>query len=430
MLVPERLWQLFIKSAGVCTDTRLLQPNQLFFALYGDNFNGNSFALKALELGALAAVVSDPDLQKDNRCMVVEDTLVTLQALATQYRSEFNIPVIGITGSNGKTTTKELMASVLKTTLRVHFTQGNLNNHLGVPLTILSMPKTTEIAIIEMGANHQGEIRKLCQIAQPTHGLITNIGKAHLEGFGGYEGVKKAKSELYHYLHKHHGLIFYHQDDEVLLSVLPDRCRTISYGTHAEEHPDYGFNIVKTEPFLQLESFSPVQATISSQLYGLYNIPNIMAAVSIGHHFKLTIPSLQKGVYDYVPANQRSQWVPWHAHQVMMDAYNANPTSMAIAVQTFQLYPAEHKILILGDMKELGDWSLMEHQAIVDKIAEHKWSQVILIGDWFGRTKHAYRHFATTDEAKTFIDAQSWPPSTILLKGSRGMKLEKIIQQD
>lgn len=430
MLVSELLWQLFNKSTGVCTDTRLLRPGQLFFALQGENFNGNLFASKALELGALAVVVSDPNLKGDDQYILVENTLLTLQALATQYRAEFQIPVIGITGSNGKTTTKELMASVLKTTFRVHFTQGNLNNHLGVPLTILSMPEDTEIAIIEMGANHQGEIRELCQIAQPTHGLITNIGKAHLEGFGGYEGVKKAKSELYDYLSKHQGLIFYNRDDEVLHSVLPAQCRTISYGTFLETPPDYIFELVESEPFLHLKMISPLQENIRSQLYGLYNVPNIMAAAVVGHHFQVTISAIQNGVYEYIPNNQRSQWVSWQGHQVMMDAYNANPSSMALAIQTFRKHHAAHKILILGDMRELGEWSLPEHQTIVDKINEDKWAEVILIGDWFGHTRHTFHHFATTDEAKTYVNAQTWPPSTILLKGSRGMKLEKIIQQD
>lgn len=427
MQVSDHLWQTFKSCTGICTDSRQLLPGQLFFALHGDNFDGHAFVSGALEKGAIAAVISNPALAGDPRYILVPDTLKALQGLARRHRLTFDIPVIAITGSNGKTTTKELMASVLKTFYKVHYTHGNLNNHLGVPLTLLSMPADTQVAIIEMGANHQGEIRELCEIAWPTYGLITNIGKAHLEGFGGYEGVKKAKGELYVFLANNKGTIIFNADDEVLSQLIPSGCKTISYGQSANRHPDFHFHLTTASPTININCHAP-QSSFPSQLYGLYNVPNILAAIVAGLHLNVPIPNIKQGIFSYLPANQRSQWLTWHGHQVMMDAYNANPSSMSLAIQTFEMHPAERKILILGDMRELGEWSLVEHQQIVNILTDKPWYEVILIGEWFGKTKHPFRHFATTGEAKDYITKQFWPPSTILLKGSRGMTLEKIIQ--
>lgn len=419
----QELHELFLTSAGVCTDTRKLEPNQLYFALSGTNFNGNTFAKQAIKEGALKAII-DQEIYKSTNTILVKDTLKTLQDLAAYHRKYLGLTIIGLTGSNGKTTTKELINAVLSQQFTVYATKGNFNNHIGVPLTLLAMNKHTEIGIVEMGANHQKEIEALSTIAQPNYGLITNFGKAHLEGFGGIQGVIKGKSELYQYLQKTNGTAFINDLDTTQM----DRSNQINNKkTFGSSQSDYPISLEKTSPTLTI-SFA--NTSITSQLSGSYNFTNIGAAIAIGSYFKLSPKIIKKGIESYLPDNNRSQLISRKNYNVILDAYNANPTSMAAALYNLQSQQESSSVAFIGDMFEVGATTLKEHQEILSLAHQLNISQVIAIGPSFGQSKPLNESQQLFDSYDAF--AKAYTPkittnSIILIKGSRGMKMERIL---
>jgi UDP-N-acetylmuramoyl-tripeptide--D-alanyl-D-alanine ligase len=429
----QSLYQLFLSGCGISTDSRNVKKGDIFFALKGENFDGNQYALQSLQNGAVLAVADDLHLPDHPALFKVLDVLVTLQRLANLHRKQFSIPIIAITGSNGKTTTKELIAAVLNIHYPTHFTKGNLNNHIGVPLTLLAMPLNTEIAVIEMGANHQGEINDLCHIAEPTHGLITNIGKAHLEGFGGVEGVKMGKSELFKYLKD--GCIFLNQMDETLVSLSLDNKKKIIYTLSAQPDPNnalYEIENLPTQEFLRVAFLSENGDYISAQthLTGNYNLGNIMSAIAVGKYFKVPGDKIKMALENYVPSQNRSQYISYKGGKIILDAYNANPSSMEASLYNLFSIPHLHKIAILGDMFELGDEASVEHKRIADFADNPSLSQVILIGKNFEQValEKKWVHFNTATEAKNYFDSLPFSTSLLLIKGSRGMKLETLVE--
>jgi len=423
------LYELFQQNPQVQTDTRKLKLGDIYFALKGPNFNGNVFALAALEQGASYAIVDEPipySQAIDNRILQVDDVLTTLQALAKHHRAQFNIPFIGITGSNGKTTTKELVYTVLASHFKTYTTQGNLNNHIGVPLTLLSIGMDAQMAVIEMGANHQKEIESYCAYTMPNYGLITNCGKAHLEGFGSEEGVKKGKGELFDYLRTHEGAAFVMSDYDYLVHMSAGLSAVYTYGNTSG---DLQADAATVNGFLQVNftKGSPIQ-TIQTQLVGEYNLPNILAAVSIGLHFKVPAEKIKAAIENYAPSNSRSQLLKWNGNDIILDAYNANPSSMQLAIENFAKLNAAHKIVCIGGMKELGETSLSEHQALINLLEKHHWEQVILVGGDFENCQHPYTYFTNALEAKQWLKAQSFENRTILIKGSRGIRMEQLIE--
>lgn len=428
------LYNHFLEHPIVCTDTRDIKPGSIFFALKGDNFNANKFAEQALNSGCSLAVIDEAEYRKDNRFLLVDDVLSALQALANYHRKQLTIPVISITGSNGKTTSKELINAVLSQKYNVLATKGNLNNHIGVPLTLLNISKKHEIAIVEMGANHQGEIAMLCKIAEPDFGMITNIGKAHLEGFGGYEGVVKAKSEMYHYIKEKGGKLFVNTDNP-LLRTLSEGINKVSFGT--SDNTDFTGIFVESNPFVKLKfkAKQDVQnitkkPTVLTQLVGNYNYENILAAACIGHYFKVSEVEIQKGLEGYVPSNNRSQVMKTQHNTLLLDAYNANPSSMNAAIENFAQMDQPNKMVILGDMLELGDDSRKEHDAIVKLLNNKKITNVILVGPFFMESGKLIKAttFSNSDEAVSYLKKNSVRDTTILIKGSRGIKLEKVAE--
>lgn len=426
------LYDLFLEHPQVTTDSRDCKTGSIFFALKGEFFNANEFAAQALEKGCAFAVVDDQAYARDNRYIVVKDVLKALQELATRHRMEMGAKIIGITGSNGKTTTKELIASVLQQKYKVLYTQGNLNNHIGVPLTLLQLRPEHQLAVIEMGANHQGEIRALCEIARPDFGLITNVGKAHLEGFGSFEGVIKTKGELYEYVANNGLGIFINIDNDFLNGIaekhhIPE-LKQITYSI--KKHPDLSMVTCKLEssdPFLTLECQTGSTFTLQTKLVGSYNTENVLAAITTGHFFGLKNAQIQAGIEQYEPRNNRSQLTVSENNKLIVDAYNANPTSMQAAIENFARMAVENKMLILGDMRELGEDSLNEHQAIVDLLIEKGFDKVVLTGTEFARTKHSFKSFLNIDALNTYLEQNPVKNHTILIKGSRGIQLEKII---
>jgi len=423
----EDLYSIYLKHPVVCTDTRNIKQDSIFFALKGANFNANTFAKEALTKGAKYCVI-DEEAYYTEGCILVEDVLIALQKLANHHRKQSKIPFIGITGSNGKTTTKELTAAVLSKKYKTLFTQGNLNNHIGVPLTLLSLTKEHEIAIIEMGANHQGEIAELCKIAEPDYGMITNIGKAHLEGFGGPEGVIKAKSELYHFIKAKGSKLFVNADDELLLK-LSHGILKVTYGTHKGANCE---GLYDKESFLAKGIFidDGIEVEIQSQLAGRYNFYNILAATCVGFYFGLKLSEVKSAIEGYVPSNNRSQIVKKGNNTIWVDAYNANPSSMKTAVENFAELPQKGKVLILGDMFELGEDSAKEHQALAELIESKKvWDGVYLVGKEFGKTKSGAKFFENMDAFLEWVDNNPLKEKTILLKGSRGMAMERVMEK-
>ncbi|MBX7095822.1 MAG: UDP-N-acetylmuramoyl-tripeptide--D-alanyl-D-alanine ligase [Flavobacteriales bacterium] len=421
----EALYRHFLAYPKISTDTRKIEKDSIFFALKGPNFNANQFALQALEAGAAMAVVDDPTLPKNDRLFLVKDVLEALQQLAQQHRDQLSIPVLALTGSNGKTTTKELIHSVLSEKFRTLATKGNLNNHIGVPLTLLEINANHEFAIIEMGANHQKEIEALCTIAHPTCGLITNIGKAHIEGFGGEEGIKKGKGELFDYLKSQQGKLFVNGDSSVLMEMAEHADRLV-YGSKADFFVQ-GKNL-GADPFLKLEWIENNQSLfITTQLIGKYNFDNAMAAIAIGKYFGLTREQIKHGLEKYLPENNRSQIVKKGTNVLIMDAYNANPSSMKVALENFAEMQAGNKRFIIGDMLELGDASEKEHWNIVS-LTEELNLNGIFVGPIFGNLPEIKNkvHFATTDEAMLYLKSNPIENTHILVKGSRGMKLERL----
>ena len=420
----DTLLQLFLSSRSICTDSRKVKAGDLFFALKGANFDGNEHVLSALEKGALAAVADDATLFADvpKGVFLVDNALQALQQLARLYRDTFKIPVVALTGSNGKTTTKELVATVLAQKYKVHFTQGNLNNEIGVPLTLLSTPSDSETLIVEMGANHQGEIDALCQIANPDYGLITNIGLAHLEGFGGPEGVKKGKSEMYRYLQSRGGTIFLNTSDPTLVDLVPVNGKVLTYDAN-------DFSIVENTTFLTLTDDR--NKIIKTQLTGDYNKSNVAAAIFIGSYFGVEEARVYEALENYIPTNNRSQQIEFKGCFLIKDAYNANPSSMTSALNSLIHNVKSAKVVILGDMLELGDFSPKEHQKVLDLICSYPDMEAILIGPRFGEFRDAYkaRFYNSVQEAYPDINWHDWQGKTVLLKGSRGIALEKLLEE-
>jgi UDP-N-acetylmuramoyl-tripeptide--D-alanyl-D-alanine ligase len=423
----EELYTLFLRHPIVCTDTRNIKPGSIFFALKGANFNANEFAKEALNKGCSYAVI-DEEKHYSEGCILVDDVLKSLQNLANHHRRQFTIPVIGITGTNGKTTTKELTATVLSKKYNTLFTKGNLNNHIGVPFTLLNLTKDHGIAVIEMGANHIGEIEQLCRIAEPDYGIITNIGKAHLEGFGSYEGVIKAKTEIYKFINERKGTLFVNADDDLLMKLSAGMER-ITYGTSISSHFK---GIADNESFLAKGKLfvEGNHLEVSSSLAGSYNFYNILAAACIGTSFGVIPSQIKEAIEGYIPSNNRSQIVKKGSNTIWVDAYNANPSSMKTAIEDFAGLNSSGKILILGDMFELGEVSIREHQSIADLIENHKnWSGVYLIGKEFSKVTSTAKVFATVEGFMVWFSEHHFENSTILLKGSRGMAMEKILEK-
>lgn len=421
----RELYEKYTDAKRVSTDTRQIAPGSLFFALKGEKFNANAFAAEALAKGASFVVMDDAQYKTDERCILVPDVLTALQQLARYHRDQLNIPVVALTGSNGKTTSKELIRAVLSTKFKTHATQGNLNNHIGVPLTLLSIDRDVEIAVVEMGANHVGEISLLCDIANPTHGLITNIGKAHVGPFGGFENVVKTKSELYDHLGKNQGKVFYNSADPLLSELsgrFPDR---IAYPGKDDY---YRAELLGADPMVRFRADNGEE--VHTQLIGTYNFYNIAAALCIGKFFGADAAAANRAVAEYVPSNMRSQVINTRTNNVILDAYNANPSSMAAAIDNLASMKAGNKVLILGDMFELGDVAEAEHRAIGALIHNFGFDEVYFCGEHFAAALEELpnaKHFATKVALIESLQREPLTNSTILVKGSRGMGLEDVV---
>lgn len=422
----QELYTIFLKHPSIQTDTRKLKEGDLFFALKGPNFNGNQFAQQALNSGAAYAIIDEPVDFADERLITFGDALQCLQDLAKYHRQQFSIPFIAITGSNGKTTTKELLSAVLATTYKTYTTKGNLNNHIGVPLTILSVKKDAEMAVIEMGANHLKEIEGYCQYAMPTHGIITNCGKAHLEGFGSEEGVKKGKGELFDYLRANNGTAFIMNDYGYLKDMSKGIAQVITYGT---ADADITGTANKSTEFLQVDMHSGTGIEkISTNLVGEYNLPNVLVAVAVGKYFSVKDEAIKNALEQYTPSNSRSQLIEKGSNKIILDAYNANPTSMKAAIENFAKMAGEDKVLLLGGMMELGKESVTEHEAIVELIDTFSWKAVVLVGGDFANIYHRYHYFSKSSEAKSWLQNQHFENTKLLIKGSRGTQMETVLE--
>jgi UDP-N-acetylmuramoyl-tripeptide--D-alanyl-D-alanine ligase len=423
----EQLYNLFKESTGVSTDSRTVGKGQIFFALWGDNYNGNKFASEALARGALCAVIDDPIYETENT-ILVDDCLFELQALASHCRKEMNVPVLAITGTNGKTTTKELLAVILSKKFRIHYTKGNLNNHIGVPLTILSAPADTEMLIIEMGASHLGEIRTLCFIAKPEYGIITNIGTAHIEGFGSVDGVAKAKTELYEHLRRVNGIALYNDKDPLLTEKI---FRIINRAVPFSDPTGINLlvDIVPSDLNLKLiVTYLHNIYNISTNLFGSYNLENVRAAIATGLFLGVDIKDIVEAVENYQPANNRSQVKTTKYNTLICDSYNANPTSMQLALDSFSAIKADHKMVILGDMLELGEKSEEEHLKVLKLLQSQTAEKVILVGPVFHKisAKSGFNSFENVNNLTEFLKKEPLRGNLILIKGSRGIRLEKI----
>jgi len=423
----EEIYQLYLNHPVVTTDSRNCPPGSLFFALKGDSFNGNLFARQAVECGSAFAFVDESPLADGQKIIYVDNVLATLQQLANYHRRQLAIPVLCITGTNGKTTTKELTAAVLSRKFNVLFTQGNLNNHIGVPLTLLKMNSTHDIAVIETGANHPGEIRELAEIAEPDFGLITNVGKAHLEGFGSFGGVIRTKGELYQFIRAKGGKIFIHAENPYLQNMAQDINR-IEYGE--SDNLFVSGSVTGCSPYLEV-SWTHDRKTygIKTQLIGAYNLTNVLAATAIGIYMGVEPDVVCAALSSYTPQNNRSQLTRTERNSLIVDAYNANPSSMKAAVTNFALMKADSKVLLLGDMRELGETSHEEHQSLVDLIASYSFDQVLLCGENFSQTRNSFTTFSSRDELIGYLKENPVSNSTVLIKGSRGMQLEKCLSE-
>jgi UDP-N-acetylmuramoyl-tripeptide--D-alanyl-D-alanine ligase len=423
----DQLYDIYRQHPSVQTDTRKLKKGDIFFALKGPNFNGNQFARAALEAGSAYAVVDEAPAQPDSRIIVVNDVLTTLQQLAKHHRQQFTIPFIAITGSNGKTTTKELVHAVLSQHYITYTTQGNLNNHIGIPLTILSVKNDAQMAVIEMGANHLREIAGYCEYTLPTHGIITNCGKAHLEGFGGIEGVRKGKGELYDFLRANNGTAFVMWDYDYLQGMSKGIHTVVKYGTTAEA--DITGTVQQSEPFLQVAiSKGASLPAIHTQLVGAYNLPNVLVAVTAGKFFNVPDSAIKAAIENYTPSNSRSQLIEKDGNKIILDAYNANPSSMRAAIENFARIHADNKVLMLGGMAELGAESIQEHEGIVNLIQQYPWKDVVLVGGDFLKIDHPFKKMASATEAAAWFRDQHFNNTYLLVKGSRSMQMEKVLQ--
>lgn len=422
----SELYKIYKQYPEVSTDTRNSPKDSIFFALKGANFNGNEYAEKAIDSGCSYAIVDESKYATRPNIILVEDCLDTLQKLANHHRKQLKTPVIGITGTNGKTTTKELITSVLSQEYNVLATQGNLNNHIGVPLTLLRIKKEHEIAIIEMGASHVGEIKVLSEMAMPNYGVITNIGHAHIEGFGSYENVIKAKGELYEYIRStRDGKIFIDYDNS-LLREMSEGITSIYYGL--EEDLFISGKVLSIRPFLEFEwKFGTRRNKVKTNLIGEYNLSNALAAITISKYLGVKASLICKAIEEYQPTNNRSQLKETDRNMLIIDAYNANPTSMHAALENFDHMDVNHKVLILGDMKELGPDTDLEHQKVADYVSHHNFDRVIFVGDNFSRIITDYPRFKDLDSLKYYLKENPIADSYILLKGSRGVQLERCI---
>ncbi|MDG1346942.1 MAG: UDP-N-acetylmuramoyl-tripeptide--D-alanyl-D-alanine ligase [Crocinitomicaceae bacterium] len=421
------MYHLFLSTSGVCTDTRAIEKDCLFIALKGTNFNGNTFSEEALKVGAKYAIVDEKEYQTNENIILVDDALKFLQDLALYHRRQFSIPVIGITGSNGKTTNKELMAAVLQKKYKTHFTYGNLNNHIGVPLTLLKLKKEHEIAIIEMGANKYKDIEELCDIAEPNYGIITNIGKAHLEGLGGFEGVLRTKKELFDAVEKSKGTLIYNADDSVISGIVPSSTTNYSFSKNVSTSFIIG-NLIELTPFVKLkwsvEGYESPE--ITTNLVGEYNFYNFLAAIAFGVLFDVPNDDINIALSKYVPSNNRSQVLKTTLNTLIVDCYNANPSSMRSALTSFSQIDHNKKIAVLGDMRELGDDEIPEHQDIIELLEELS-LDAILVGGIFDDMNSTYLSFPSVEDLNEYLQTEIIKGTMILLKGSRGIQLEKAI---
>lgn len=437
MTTTEQLYQHYQQHPVISTDTRKIAPGSIFFALKGDKFDANTFAEQAIAAGAAYAVIDNPAYSLGEKYLLVDDVLSTLQDLARHHRRQLTIPVVGLTGTNGKTTTKELINSVLSQRFNTYATQGNLNNHIGVPLTLLSVNASHEAAVIEMGANHQKEIALLCSISQPSHGLITNVGKAHLEGFGGVEGVKKGKGELYDYMKASGGITFVNSDSADLMAMQNARAleNVVFYGSIDLENLVSG-QLTDNSPYLTLQwtnNETGKSYEVKSQLTGAYNLDNILTAICIGVYFKLSPEEINAGIAGYQPKNNRSQITNTATNTLICDYYNANPSSMFVAIENLGKIKADHKVLVLGDMFEMGEESAAEHEAVIKKALETPVDERIFIGEEFAARKAVGEgrgavFYTTVEEAIAALKMNPITHATILIKGSRGMALERLVE--
>ena len=437
----QELYQLYQQHPCITTDSRDCPEGSIFLALKGESFDGNKFAASALEKGCTYAIIDNPEYKQDDRFILVNDCLQTFKDLAREHRRQFNIPVIGITGTNGKTTTKELIAAVLQQKYNVLYTQGNFNNDVGVPKTLFRLNKEHEIAVIEMGASHPGDIKTLAETAEPTCGLITNVGKAHLQGFGSFEGVIKTKCELYDFLRsREDGLVFLNADNENLVDQIAeeDTLWISPYSTDPEkQYTCISGEIVSCAPFLKFRWREPLMTLeeegrstkwhkVQTQLIGSYNIDNLLAAIAVGINFGVDRKQICAALENYTPSNNRSQMTVTAQNHLIVDAYNANPSSMQAALENFKLMEAQHKMVIIGDMRELGDVSAEEHQRIVDYLSTIDLETVWLVGEEFGKTKCDYRKFRDVEAVKAAIASEHPEGHYILIKGSNSMKLYQL----
>lgn len=423
------LYQLYLKTPGIETDSRKIKKNDIFFALKGPNFNGNHYAQKALDDGAAYCIVDEETGTTNDRIIKVNDCLETLQQLAKKHREEFSIPFIAITGSNGKTTTKELIHAVLSSRYKTYTTIGNMNNHIGIPLTILKVKADADIAVIEMGANHQKEIEGYCIYTLPTHGMITNCGKAHLEGFGGEDGVRKGKGELFDHLKKNNGTAFIFNDYNYLVEMSTGIPTVITYGTkHADITGEEMTGVAGEFLEVRITNGAAIDK-IKTQLVGGYNLPNVLAAVCIGKIFKVEDEKIKAALENYTPSNSRSQLIEKNSNRIILDAYNANPSSMKAAIENFANMPGDKKVLMLGGMMELGTESLHEHKALIDLVNQNKWYKVVLVGNDYKDLPDHFIHFNNVKDANSWYREQHFKDAQVLIKGSRSMQMEKVLDE-
>lgn len=427
----ELLYKKYLEATGVTTDSRNVPVGSMFFALKGDRFDGNQYALQALEKGAAYCVVDDENLPAHKQLIRVPNVLDSLQQLAGYHRKKLGIPVIGITGTNGKTTTKELVYAVLSQKYKVYATRGNLNNHIGVPLTLLAMDRSIQLAVVEMGASKPGDIKELCDIAQPDYGLITNVGRAHLEGFGSFENIIKTKSELYQSVNENNGTLIYNVDNEYLKrSVSEMLCDKIMYGNVPEAL--VSGQLIAADPFLRFQlKVHGEEIAVNTKLIGAYNLENALAAACIGALFEVNACDIKQGIELYAPSNNRSQLIKTPQHTVWADCYNANPSSMRAAIDNFAHTEEAgvDKVLILGDMLELGDDSATEHDGVLNLINSYQWRQVILVGQEFAnfKDKYPFLFLKETDDLIAYFQQNPFNQTVLLVKGSRGIGLDKIL---
>lgn len=420
----DTLYALYLSHPKVVTDSRCIEEGAIFFALKGDRFNGNAYAEEALRKGASYAIIDEEVYKTHERVLLVDNVLSSLQQVAAYHRKKLGIPILALTGSNGKTTTKELLHLVLAKKFKTVATQGNLNNHIGVPLTLLAMDATTHIGVVEMGANHQGEIAFLSSLAMPDYGCITNFGKAHLEGFGGVEGVIKGKSELYEHLMQHEKTIFYNADDAIQVNALKNYPKKYGFSKQAGRG-NLLIELHSEKPFLTV---TVADSLLPSQLTGAYNFTNIALAITAGLYFEIPLHKVKEAIEEYEPANNRSQLMEKNGHTIILDAYNANPTSMKAALDNLVSFPGSRKVALLGDMFELGDEALKEHQAVVNYLETLGLNEVHLVGVHFCNTRTSFPVYKDIETLKKFLHRHPLPPATILIKGSRGMAMERVLE--